>query len=754
MKKLILAVMALGLQAAVAQQPTGFSLNDAFKQATEVPAPGLNKRDAETGVPFTTDTQVRVLSLFAPQTNSDIISKDASKPQDDTYLTVENVPLRAIFHLLALRSGLNYLEPDTDMASIDENITLEIKQPKPQDLMKWLLKHKNLELYDGHTGIYTIRAHTNQLSYYRFKLTDNFIDRFKGSAQSSGGGASMTSSMGGYGGMGGGGGGNAVSANTTFTIENGGKYGDIEGLMEKVANVGDDKGCKAYYFPDKQYILLYGTESASERVASYLEIVNMKNPNIRIDVRVYATGNNPQSALGVDWSSLMQPGITFGIQPPGTTIGSALSQSSSGTNSSMYPSYNNLSSIVKSFGNPMSTVVMQNNLNATLNFFVNDTKAETITEPSAITANGREVAFGATQQIPYISGSDVAGSSYGSTASTGYDNTAFINVGSTINLLPRIQDRNRLKLGTAISISQLDSMETISSGTSGSGPRQVPETSGRAYNGEFTINSGDTVVIAGMKTHTVSKSLNKVPLLGDIPGLGKLFRNSSDSKQNNYLTIFITATILDGDNNPKIPEGNLSTKDSIPNDEAPWLTAEPNSRDLIKKELLVDRALLNAKREALDVRTEEVNRIIAMRVRQEEQVQQVTDSLGDKNEQIQNLEKEHKQLSKRHDLPEGSIEAIRKDIGLRLSAAKEERGQIQVQLKTCSDELAKILAQEKEATVAKQKAEDEFKDALKNASSSTPNMAAPAVAPTPNPPNPAQDMNKQLDNNNQLLKDL
>jgi chromosome segregation ATPase len=164
--------------------------------------------------------------------------------------------------------------------------------------------------------------------------------------------------------------------------------------------------------------------------------------------------------------------------------------------------------------------------------------------------------------------------------------------------------------------------------------------------------------------------------------------------------------------------------------------------------------LLNAKREALDVRTEEVNRIIAMRVRQEEQVQQVTDSLGDKNEQIQNLEKEHKQLSKRHDLPEGSIEAIRKDIGLRLSAAKEERGQIQVQLKTCSDELAKILAQEKEATVAKQKAEDEFKDALKNASSSTPNMAAPAVAPTPNPPNPAQDRNKQLDNNNQLLKDL
>jgi chromosome segregation ATPase len=167
--------------------------------------------------------------------------------------------------------------------------------------------------------------------------------------------------------------------------------------------------------------------------------------------------------------------------------------------------------------------------------------------------------------------------------------------------------------------------------------------------------------------------------------------------------------------------------------------------------LLVDRALLNAKREALDVRTEEVNRIIAMRVKQEEQAQQITDSLGEKNEQIQNLEKEQKQLPKRHDLPEGSIEAIRKDIGLRLGAAREEKGQIQIQLKTCSDELTKILAQEKEANAAKQKAEDEFKDALKNASSSAPKNPAPAEAPTPHP---AQDMNKQLDNNNQLLKDL
>jgi Flp pilus assembly secretin CpaC len=747
MKKLTFVVLALGLQVASAQQPSGKSLDAALSQATEVSVAGPAQPGTGSGVPFTTDTQIRLLSLFDPQTNSDILRVDAARPKSDSYLTVENVPLRALFHLLALRSGLNYLEPESDLPNMDDLVTLEMKEPKPRDLMGWLLKHRQLELYDGGTGIYTIRSYTNQLSYHRFKLTDNFIDRFKGTAQASGGGAM---SYGGYGG--GNGGGNAVSASTSFTIENGGKYGDIEGLMEKVANSGDDKKSKVWYLEEKQYLLLYGTKQASERVANYLEIANMKNPNIRIDVRVYATGNNPTSQLGVDWSSLMSPGITFGIQPPGTTIGGSPGQTS-GTNSSLFPAYNNLSSLVGSFGNPMSSVILQNNLNATLNFWVSDTRAETITEPSAITANGREVAFAATQQIPYVSGSAVAGNGYGSSTGNGYDNTSFLSVGASVNILPRIQDGNRIKLGTAISVSQLDQMLTIDSGTSGSGPRQVPETSGRAYNGEYTINSGDTVVIAGMKTHTVSKNLDKVPLLGDIPGLGKLFRNSTDSKQNNYLTIFITATILDGNNNPKIPEGNLTPKDGIPNEDAPWLTAEPNSRDLLKKELLADRSLINAKREALDVRTEQANRIIARRLNREEEYEKLNGSIAEKDDEIKAIEKERKQASKRHDLPEGSIEAVRKEAALRLDAAKEERSRLAAELKDCGDDLAKIALQEKEATKAKEKAEGEYTKALKDASNAPtpPPPAAPSGGPKPAQP---EELKKELDNNNNLLNNL
>src|SRR5438477_243095 len=146
------------------------------------------------------------MGLFEPTTNKDLIPPTESK--EKPYLMVENVPLRSMLHLLARRSGINYLEPEEDQA-LEESISLEMKEPKPHELLEWLLKHRSLEIYDAGTGISTIRKYTNQLSFYKFKLKDNFIDRFKGSAQGTGGGGS-----GGSGGSVGFGGGNAVSANS------------------------------------------------------------------------------------------------------------------------------------------------------------------------------------------------------------------------------------------------------------------------------------------------------------------------------------------------------------------------------------------------------------------------------------------------------------------------------------------------------------------------------------------------------------
>ena len=719
----------------MAQTPVESRPDPDKTEAVDMTASTTNRLDRPS-LPFTTDTQIRLMGLFeSTETNSPINS--VAETNRAPYLAIEGVPLRSVFKLLARSSSLNYLEPEADQIP-DEEITLQMAQPKPRELMDFLLKHRGLELFDAGTGLYTIRKYTNQLAFYKFKLKDNFIDRFKGGAQSA------PTSGGGYSGAG-----NAVSASAgSLTVENGGKYGEIESLLEKVANVGDEKNNKAWYYEEKQQVLLYGTRQAADRVSQYLEIANAKNPNIRIDVRIFATTSNPMSRMGVDWATMLSPGLTFGLVPPGSSV------QGSGTNS--FSGLSTIRQLASSFGNPMSSIVLRNDISATLNFFVNDQKGETVAQPSTVTANGREVAFAATQQIPYISGSSVAAGYSNTGSGVGYDNTSFVNVGTTINILPRIQDGNRLKLGTAISVSQLDQFVTVSSGTQGTPPRQVPQTSGRAFNGEFTLDSGETVVIAGLRTSTSSKSRNKVPYLGDIPGLGKLFRNEQDKKDVNYLTIFITATILDDRNEPKIPEGKLKPEDSQPDAES-TLSAEANSSFLLRKSSWADKALVHARKQALDLRTEQANRIIVQRMEKENQVHELSEKAATNALEIRQLEQKRHTIVER----EGAIDGITaSEVETKLTKAKADQMRLLKDLQESRDNLTNLKIDEATARTAVERAEEDYTDALKTGITSEPEKTQPTIeSPKAIKPSPSKELTKpslpdELKQNARLLQQL
>lgn len=84
----------------------------------------MPNRVDKASLPFTTDTQVRLMGLFEPTgTNSPILLPVATETNESPYFAIEGVPLRSVFKLLARSSGLNYLEPEADQIP-DEEITL------------------------------------------------------------------------------------------------------------------------------------------------------------------------------------------------------------------------------------------------------------------------------------------------------------------------------------------------------------------------------------------------------------------------------------------------------------------------------------------------------------------------------------------------------------------------------------------------------------------------------------------------------
>jgi general secretion pathway protein D len=76
------------------------------------------------------------------------------------------------------------------------------------------------------------------------------------------------------------------------------------------------------------------------------------------------------------------------------------------------------------------------------------------------------------------------------------------------------------------------------------GDTSLPKFTSRNLTTSVVVNSGDTVVLGGFIKESRTKTRTKVPILGDIPILGALFRKDSDSIERKNLLIFVTAKIL------------------------------------------------------------------------------------------------------------------------------------------------------------------------------------------------------------------
>ncbi len=79
------------------------------------------------------------------------------------------------------------------------------------------------------------------------------------------------------------------------------------------------------------------------------------------------------------------------------------------------------------------------------------------------------------------------------------------------------------------------------------GKDQRPMISTRATNTTVRVNNGETILIGGLIFDTADELVSKVPLLGDIPIIKKLFNYSSKDKEQRELLIFITPTVVSND---------------------------------------------------------------------------------------------------------------------------------------------------------------------------------------------------------------
>jgi type IV pilus assembly protein PilQ len=157
----------------------------------------------------------------------------------------------------------------------------------------------------------------------------------------------------------------------------------------------------------------------------------------------------------------------------------------------------------------------------------NEGRSETISSPRVITANQKQATILQGVEIPYQE-----------SASSGATTTQFKKAALSLKVTPLITPDNRVILDLDVSDDSVG--QSVTSATGGS----VPSIDTREIQTQVLVNDGQTVVLGGILETTKTKSADKVPLLGDIPLLGYLFKTTTNINNKTELLIFITPKIL------------------------------------------------------------------------------------------------------------------------------------------------------------------------------------------------------------------
>ena len=173
-------------------------------------------------------------------------------------------------------------------------------------------------------------------------------------------------------------------------------------------------------------------------------------------------------------------------------------------------------------------------VNTTLNALITKGDGKLLARPNVLTFNGNKATIFIGDQLPVVIPNSA------SNGGTVTYTTSYKNAGITLSYVPRINDDGQISASVFVEVSTPTSV-TLNVGGQKTDAYQITTRSAQT---NVRMKDGDTLVIGGLISTKEAKSFNKVPLLGDLPVLGQLFRSVSNSKTESEVVIFLKAKVV------------------------------------------------------------------------------------------------------------------------------------------------------------------------------------------------------------------
>ena len=263
-------------------------------------------------------------------------------------------------------------------------------------------------------------------------------------------------------------------------------------------------------------VIVTEVEENLERVLNMIDQLDTAIPNINIAVRFIETNMDTSRGHGIDWTST-----------PAVQIGGSL------TDSLTIPF--SVSNVTIATLKPMQLI-------SALKIMQARGKSKLLSSPSVTTLDNHEASTSTTTTV-YVSGQvadeNIKEESNENLGFFGNANTYSVtqkNIGIQLRVTPRINEKSKITLLVDATVEALLSAAEINT--------DQPRSTNRTVKTQVTVTDGDTVIIGGLIAENILENKKYIPVLSDLPFIGRMFQSTQLTKEQRELLIFITPNVV------------------------------------------------------------------------------------------------------------------------------------------------------------------------------------------------------------------
>lgn len=292
------------------------------------------------------------------------------------------------------------------------------------------------------------------------------------------------------------------------------KFLKAANLERVVSNLTSSYGVVAVDKESNSLIVCDGEENL-ERIVAEIRKADQTPKQILVEVVIVDVQLNNDTEIGVNWGD-----YNFGRDDTKHTFSQNLLSSTLAPTSALAGTF----------------TLVQSGLNATVKALQTTRDVEVLASPRVLVVSGQEASIKTTEEIPYTELSQ----STGGAADNAITSTKFKEAGISLTVKATLTDEQKILLA-------IDASQSINAGVDASLDSPVPIVDKRDAKTNLLMDDGQVLIMGGLRRRETKLTINKVPLLGDLPLVGFLFSSDKTEVLNFELIVFISPHIYRGE---------------------------------------------------------------------------------------------------------------------------------------------------------------------------------------------------------------